>query len=1043
MKSLSEIFIRRPVMTVLCTLSVIFAGYFCYQQLPVSDLPVVDYPIIQVRAMYPGMDPQMVASNIASPLEEEFMQISGVEQITSSSMQGAVAITLQFNLDKSIDSAATDVQSAITRASSQLPQDMPSQPVYEKTDPNSTPIYFLSLVSNALSEAELYDLADREISDKISILDGVSKVQIYGVKRAIRIEIDTDRLYNKGIAISDVVAAIRAGTVSMAAGTLKGKKNSLVLKPQGQLETAKGYNDLIIAYKNGVPVYLRDIGDAVESVESEDICNRYWNRGITEDVASVALAVTRGADANAIKISKAINELIPTLNKQLPSSVTLISAYDRAQKIIESIDDVKETLLIAFILVVAVIFLFLGRARETVIPVVALPLSLLITFVVMWMLGYSLDNLSLLALTLAIGFLVDDAIVFLENVVRRMEQFGETPFRASVEGGKEITFTILSMTLSLAAVFIPMVFMPGQLGRVFREFSITIVVAILASGFVSITVTPMMCARLLKPISEESRTALERLVKAVEDRFLAFYGKTLHWFLRQKVLAITIWVLSLGLTYLSYLNLPRTFLPEGDSGIMMGVFIAEEGVSPQQMRQYQKQIQSVVSAEPDIYQSIVVSGLTGLMQSNQGIVVAFLKDGKRASIQEVVKNLTQKLYMIPGAMTFWQPMPNLQINTGTQKTQQGKYAFALTSNNPDELIEPAQQLQMAMLQHPGFKSVSSDLFLKNPEGLVQFLREQSSLYGIDTATVENEIKNAFSENYAYLIKGDTDQYQVIVTAKASSRNSKEDLENLYLHAQTGKLVPFSSVAKVEKKLGLVSVNHINNINSVTLYFNLDDNYAIGDATDFIRAKADELLPPSVTGEFQGEAATFAETMRVIVILLFIAIFVMYVILGILYESYIHPITVLSSLPVAIAGGLATLWGAKELGISGMELSLYACIGIFMLIGIVKKNGIMIVDFAIARQKEGKSPEEAIHEASLSRFRPIIMTTLAALMGMVPIAAGWGADGASRIPLGLCVVGGLVFSQIITLYITPVIYVCLEYFQERVLDKIPFFAREVE
>ncbi|MDR1590568.1 MAG: efflux RND transporter permease subunit [Puniceicoccales bacterium] len=1045
MKSLSEIFIKRPVMTMLLVIFVIFAGVFSYLELPVSDLPVVDYPIINVRAGYPGMDPQMVAANIASPLEKEFMQISGIDQVTSTSMQGMASITLQFNLNKSIDSAANDVQAAITRASGQLPRDMPSQPVYEKTDPNGIPIFFLNLSSDTLSQAELYELADREITNKISILDGVSKVQVYGIKRAVRIELDTDKLYNKGITISNVVNAVNLGTVSMAAGSLKGKRNSIVLKPMGQLEVAQGYGDLIIAYENGAPIYLRDVGEAIEGVESNDVRMCYWNRDMPTGRASVAIAITRGAGANAIKISEAVGKLIPQINRQLPASVTLTPVYDRARKIADSIDDVKETLVIAFLLVVAVIFLFLGRLRETFIPVVALPLSLLITFVVMRLLNYSLDNLSLLALTLAIGFLVDDAIVFLENMVRRMEKLGETPLQASIEGGKEITFTILSMTLSLAAVFIPMIFMPGQLGRVFREFSITIVVAILASGLVSITVTPMMCARLLKPIAHQSRTALERLANFLEAQFLRFYGATLRWFLEKRWTAIFIWFLCTVLTYFCFLKLPKTFLPEGDSGLMMGIFIAKEGTSPKQMHIYQDQVKETLASDENVYQAILVTGISGLFQENQGIVIAFLKENrKRATIQEIARNLSEKLFMVPGAMTFLQPIPNLQINTGTQKTNQGKYCFSLTSNNFQDLVEPAQKLRLAMMENPGFASVSTDLYLQNPELEIEFLREQASLYGVDVTAIESEIKNAFSENYAYLIKGDIDQYKVIVTAKEGAKNSPDDLKNLYVHTRSGDLTPFQSVASVKQHLGPVSVCHINNMNSVTLYFNLHPDYAIGDATKFITQKAQELLPSSVTGAFQGEAATFAETMRIIIILLFVAIFVMYTILGILYESYIHPITVLSSLTVAMLGGLATLLLAKDvLHFNGMELSLYACIGLFMLLGIVKKNGIMIVDFAIARRREGKSPEDAIHEASMARFRPIIMTTLAALMGMIPIAAGWGADGASRIPLGLCVVGGLVFSQIVTLYITPVIYVCMEYFQERVLDKIPFFAREIE
>lgn len=1037
MLNLSEIFIKRPVMTMLTVISIILAGIFCYKSLPVSDLPVVDYPVITVRAMYPGMDPQLVASSIASPLEEEFMQISGVDQVTSTCMQGVATITLQFNLNKTIDSAATDVQSAITRASSQLPNDMPSQPVYEKTDPNSTPIYFLSLLSSTMTEKELYDLADSEISDRISIIEGVSKVQIHGMKRAVRIEIDTDKLYNKGISISDISNAVKAGSISMAAGTLKGRRNSLVLKPNTQLEKASEYGELIIAYKNEKPIRLKEIAEAVEGVESNDALVRYWSKDLEgqDDVASVAVLVSRGAGANAVEIAKKVDHLLPIINSQLPSGVELRPIYNRANKIVDSINDVKETLIIAFILVIAVIFLFLGRLKETVIPIVALPLSLFITFIVMKLLNYSLDNLSLLALTLAIGFLVDDAIVFLENMVRRMEKFGEGPVEASIKGGKEITFTILSMTLSLAAVFIPLIFMPGQLGRVFREFSITIVVAILASGLVSITVTPMMCARMLKHIDENQKTALERFANKLEQACLNFYGKTLRWFLDHRMVSVIAWVLCTGLTYFAFKQLPKTFIPEGDSGVMMGVFIAREGTSPEQMKEYQRQVQSILAKNEYVSQTILVSGISAYFQSNQGMTVVFLKDGKRPPIQQVAQELTKQLYMVPGAMTFLQPMPNLQINTGTQKTNQGKYCYSLTASNFEDLIEPAQKLQMEMLKNPGFLSVSSDLYLNNPELQIDMIRDQASLYGISATSLANELKQAFSENYTYLIKAANDQYKVILTTKSSSGNSAEDFSDLYIKNSKNSLTPLKSAAINYEKLGPVTVNHLNKQYSVSLYFNLKDSYSIGDASDYIQQHASTILPASVLGSFQGEAATFKSTMSAIVFLLLLAIFVMYVILGVLYESYIHPITVLSSLTVAMLGGLVTLI------IFGKELSLYSCIGIFMLLGIVKKNGIMIVDFAIARRAEGLSPKEAIYDASLSRFRPIIMTTLAALMGMIPIAIGWGADGAARVPLGLCVVGGLIFSQLVTLYMTPAIYVCLEWVQEEVLDKIPFFARD--
>ncbi|MDR2436298.1 MAG: efflux RND transporter permease subunit [Puniceicoccales bacterium] len=1037
MANISEPFIRRPVFTMLLTLSAIIGGIFCYTQLPVSDLPNIDYPVIQVSAAFPGMDPETMAANVASPLEKEFMKIQGLDMVTSKSLQGTTTLTLQFDLNKNIDGAAMDVQAAITRASSNLPSDMPSPPVFYKTDPNSKPIYYIALTSDTLTRGQLYDYAIDEIAQRIGILKGVSNANAYGVARAIKIEVDSKKLYNKGLTVDDVTNAVRQGTVSLSAGKLRGENNSFTIKPSGQLKNASDYLNLVIASRGGVPIYLKDVAHCIEKLESDDVQNRLWMKSDGRVYKSnVVIAVTRAAGANAVELSKEIDDLLPVFEQQMPGSIKLIKMYDRSEKIIESINDVQMTLIVAFILVILVIFLFIGRVRETIIPLVAMPLSLCITFIVMHAFGFSLDNLSLMALTLSIGFLVDDAIVFLENMIRRMEDFGESPLRASLNGAKEISFSILSMTLSLAAVFIPLIFMSGQVGRVFREFSVTIIVAILASGVVSLTLTPMMCARMLKPIREGNRTRLEIASQELEKKFLKFYDRSLNWFLKHRSTSVLIWVICLVGSYLTFRALPKTFLPVGDSGLVSGIFITREGTSSNSLRASQELVCEALQKNPYVNQLMSVVGISWILTDNQGFVMAFLTKDKRPHIQKVVQMSTRDLYAIPGVYTAIRPMPNLEIGTGAIGTLQGKYAYILSCIDRATLYKAANELVKVLSSNPGFARVSTDIYVNTPQASVEYLRNQAYTYGVSPYNIENALKQSFSGNYCYQIKEGTRQYKVIVSAARENSQKIEDFDRLYFHGVAEELVPFSSVATYRETLGPLAINHTNNFPSVTIFFDLKDDYPVGEATKFLEQASKKIVPPGVMVDLEGEAKTFQESVHSLVILLFVAVFVMYVILGIMYESYIHPITVLSALPVAVVGGLLTLILFR------MELSLYGYIGLFMLIGIVKKNGILVIDFAIARQREGMDTEKAIHTACMERFRPIIMTTLAALMGQVPIAIGVGADGASRMSLGLSIIGGLVVSQIITLYITPVIYLYLEDFQEKVLDKIPFFAREL-
>jgi hydrophobic/amphiphilic exporter-1 (mainly G- bacteria), HAE1 family len=1033
--NLSEPFIRRPVMTAVLTLSVILFGVLSYFALPVNDLPAVDYPVIQVFVGYPGASPDTIANNIATPLERQFMQINGLEVVTSKSTQGVATFTLQFALEKNIDAAATDVQTAISQAIGSLPADLPSPPTYSKSNPNDQPIMYIALTSDSVTPGQLYDYASTQVGQRISILPGVSRVNVYGTKSAIRIKANPAAMWARGISMDDLSAAIKGGTSYTGAGQLDSSSGTAILRPQGQLETADQYNNLIVGGTNGAPVYLRDVATVKDSVQDERVNMRFWVRGYEVPSATVIVAVNRRAGANAVEVAKSIRDILPQVSAELPGSIRVTPIYDRSQNIVHSVIDVETTLVIAFVLVVMVIFAFLGRATDTLIPTVALPLSLLITFIAMRALGYSLDNLSLMALTLAIGFLVDDAIVFLENTVRRMER-GEQPFEAAINSAKEISFTIMSMTISLAAVFIPLVFMSGLVGRIFREFAITIVIAIFASGLVSLTLTPLMCARLLKERGQGIKKSwMERVIGGIEKRVLAMYGGSLWWFLRHRWVSPIIWVVCLAGTIWLFVLIPKAFLPPGDSSVIFGAFIAREGSSPDQMRALQDRVDQKLHEDPNVITDFTLTGATGFLASNQGITFTFIKPpDQRPPIGQVTAQMMGNLNSIPGVMTFLRPFPVLEISTGVTSQQQGQYAFAVSGANPDQVYDVGQKLMYKLMQYPGFLTVSSDFFNNTPNLNIELRREQAKTYGVSEARILTLLRNAYSQNYLYLIKKPEDQYQVILEVEDSARANPEDLAKLYIKSDNGqRLVPLGELVTWKTSLGPQAVNHLNQFTSVTLFFNLKPGVALGDATDFIKKAASEIVPQTVRAELQGEAQTFANTVTSLTALMGLAVFVMYVILAILYESYVHPLTVLSTLPTALVGGLLTLV------LFGQQASLYAFVGMFMLMGIVKKNGIMIVDFARHRVEAGESAERAIHDASMDRFRPILMTTLAAVFGAMPIAFGYGADGSSRRPLGLVVVGGLVVSQFITLYITPVIYLYLEVFQEKVLDRTSFFG----
>jgi hydrophobic/amphiphilic exporter-1 (mainly G- bacteria), HAE1 family len=1064
---LSGPFIRRPVMTVLLTLSAIVAGLATYGKLAVNDLPAVDYPVINVSCSYPGANPTTMANNIATPLEKQFLQIPGLDIVTSASTQGSTSFTLQFNLGKSIIDAATDVQAAIQRATGKLPIDLPSPPTFTKTNPNDQAIYLIGLLSDTMTDGDLYKYASTAVQQRIAILPGVSQVNVYGVQAAIRIKADPAALASRGLTMDDLATAIKSGTVYSGAGQFDGAHRTFVLLPNGQIDQAEGYRNLIVARnKDGSPVFLHDVADVYQGVQDERMSRTFWIRGFNPPGSVVVLAVSRQAGANAVEVAKSVRALFPELRASLPGSITLVPVFDRSQSIVSSVADVEWTLVIAFVLVVLVIYVFLGRATDTLIPAVALPLSLFITVAVMFMLDYSINNLTLMALTLAIGFLVDDAIVFLENVVRRAEH-GESILQATYNSAGEISFTILSMTLSLAAVFIPLVFLPGLLGRIFREFSVTIIVAILASGLVSLTLTPLMCARILgERKAGHKRARMEKWTGDFIKTVIAAYGRALDKFLDRAWLTIPIiLVCVLGLWFF-FTHLPFTLLPPGDSGFVRGVFIAQEGSSPAQMRAYQQQVNQKLKDDPNVAQFFTLAGFSSRTAGSQALMFLFLKPkNERPPIDQCILQLQKSIGTIPGVTAVMQPNPVLQINVGVTNQTQGQYAYTVSGIVPDDVYGATDQLMTKLRAFKGFATVRSDFYNNTPNMTVDIDRERAATYGVSTSAVQSLLRTAYSQNYIYLIKQPEDQYQVILEVKDTERANPGDLDNLYVRgtnlagtsnqanatttstagsnsstggtATTGtasNLVPLRAVTSTKLIVGPQAVNHFNQFTSVTINFNLLPNVAIGDATKYIEDAFAQIHQqyPSVQATFQGEALVFRQLFNALPLLLVSAIFVMYVILGILYESYVHPITVLfPAIVPAVVGGLFTLW------LFGSTLSLYSVIGLFLLLGIVKKNGIMVVDFALQRIDEGWDLRSAIHEASMERFRPIMMTTLSAFMGALPLAIGFGSDASSRRPLGLVIVGGLILSQMVTLFITPVIYIWLEWFQEHVLDRVPF------
>jgi hydrophobic/amphiphilic exporter-1 (mainly G- bacteria), HAE1 family len=1035
--NLSEPFIRKPVMTTLCALSVAVFGLAAYFQLPVSDLPDVAYPVIAVTTTYPGASPQIMANNVSTPLEIQMMQIEGLNLITSKNQEGTSNIVLQFALDKDMGQAEAEVEAAIQRAQGNLPAALPAPPSFQTTNPNTQPIVYITLASDTLTLGDLYDYANTMVAQRMMMLEGVSNAQVFGSARAVCIQMDANALSSRGLTVLDVANAVRDGNVFTPGGQIYGDSLQYIINPKGQLLRAEDYNDVIIRYENGAPVRIRDVARLVDGLQKQYLNMQFWTSWMPARSAALVVAVTPAPGANDVQVAESVRATLDKLRDSLPASIEAYVNYDGSQQITASIGDVKLTILIAFALVVLVVFLFLGRVRETVVPVVALPLALLGTFAVMLMLGYSLDNLSLMALTLAVGLLVDDAVVVLENTVRHLDA-GKPPTLAALLGAKEISFTVLSMTLSLSAIFLPIIFMPGLIGRMFHEMAVTIVVAIVLSGVVAIVVSPMVCARLLR--HNEKENAYQQWFNGGFDRFKVGYRRALEWVMARRFFAFAVWLISLAGTVWLFAVVPKGFMPVGDSGMIRGAILTMEGTSPAQMQDYQRRLQALFQKQDGVDQVITVTGLqNNQMTTSMAMVVLLLKpEGTRPPIAEVTKRINALVRSeIPGVMPLLQPYPSLYIDTGATANMQGQYAYQLTSTNPDLLYQTAEKLVARLRGTPGFAEVSSDMRMNTPFQELEILRDQAYSYGVTAADIENTLAAAFSQGMAGQIQTPLNVYWVIVELLDHQRSRLENINLLWVRNTQNQLVPLGSLVRPVTRTGPESISHINQVTSVTIFYNLEDHFPPSDATAAISAAAEELVPPTVTGAPAGTSQQFIETVQAMIVLLLIAILVMYVILGVLYESYIHPITVLSTLPVASLGGLATLKAF------GMTLDLYGFIGIFLLLGLIKKNGIMLVDFAIMRRREGMGIEAAAVEAAIERVRPILMTTFAAIFGALPMAFGFGADGSSRQPMGLCIVGGLVVAQILTLFCTPVFYVYMEKFQEGWLDKIPFFKRAEE
>ncbi|MDH3242413.1 MAG: efflux RND transporter permease subunit [Alphaproteobacteria bacterium] len=1024
--SLPELCIHRPVMTSLLMVAITLFGGIAYFSLPVSELPNVDFPTISVTARLPGASPETMASSVATPLEKQFSTIDGIDSMTSSSSLGTTRITIQFALSKKIDVAAQDVQSAIGTAQRLLPADMPSPPNYRKVNPANSSIYYMALSSPTLPLSTVDEYAQTNLAQRISMVQGVAQVQVFGTQKyAVRVQVDPDSLAMRNIGIDELRQAISKSNVNLPVGSFEGPDKSVTIQSTGQLFDASAYARQIVAYRNGAPVRLGELGRVVNGVENNKVASWFNNS------RAVVLAVQRQPGTNTIEVVDGIKALIPVFRQQLPASVDLDVIYDRTESIRASIHDVQFTLVLAAVLVVLVIFLFLRNLSATVIPSLALPISVIGTFAVMYLLGFSLDNLSLMALTLSVGFVVDDAIVMLENIVRYVEK-GLTAWEAAKRGAREIGFTIISMTLSLAAVFIPVMFMGGIVGRLLNQFAITVCAAIFVSGFVSLTLTPMLCSRFIKPEHGRRHGVVYMAVERTFDGMRDLYGRSLAWSMARPRLVLASFLLTIAAKAYLYVVVPKDFIPSADIGSIIASTEGAQDTSFESMVRHQRQVAAIVLADPNVDGLMSSVGAGGPRTAgNSGTLVIRLKprSERKLSADEVIGQLRRKVGRVAGIKVFLQNRPVIRVGGRLSKAE---YQYTLQSLDLEELYRTADGMQRALAREQGFRDVTSDMDIRSPQLIVEIDRNRAATLGLSADQIEGALASAYGSQRVTTIYTPSNQYEVILEVAPRFQHDPSALSHLYLRSTNGALVPLTAVVMTRRGVGPLTVNHQGQLPAVTISFNLDRGMTLGAAVDGIeRLKRQLKVPGSVTASFQGTAQAFRASFAGLGILLILAMLVVYLVLGILYESFVHPLTILSGLPSAGLGALLTLI------VFDQTLNLYSFVGVIMLIGIVKKNAIMMIDFALSyRRDQGSTAHEAIYQACLVRFRPIMMTTMAALAGTMPIAVGYGDGGEARAPLGLAVVGGLLVSQFITLYLTPVVFVYLDKVQDRLWGGVP-------